>query len=746
MGNTIRTAVFLLFAAAASAQLPGQPCSSYWFPDELLGWSPAGDPDSPYNRSWVPLSDRSLGDTQANVHARPGEASIAALSIMYPSTSGNPSQGARVLEVYAFGYWQYTDRLVMWGGSAGEGIILSPSADVIDAGHRNGVPVYGTVFFPPVAYGGQIQWVEDFVQNSGGVYPVADKLIEVAEHYGFDGWFINQETAGGTASLAQDMRDLMEYVHQNSEIRIMWYDAMVESGAISWQNALNANNDMFFQDGGVISDEMFLNFWWSSAGLASSASYAGGLGRSPYELYAGVDVQASGYNTGVNWDGVFPEGSPHVTSLGFYCPSWCYASSTGLQDFYERSSRFWVGANRDPSNTETTHPWKGMAHYVPAYTPVTSVPFVTCFNTGQGESFHVQGQEMASFEWNNRSLQDVLPTWRWTADCPGTPLYPELDWSEAYWGGSCLKVSGDLYPGNPTVLYLYKTDLTISSGDRLFMAWKTGSSGTPSNLEVGLAFEDPESFEYFEAGSSATEGWNDFTADLSAHSGRPLSVICLRFDAQETVSGYEMRIGQLGVMNGDQDVPSPPGGLYVEEFNQMDDDHGTVRLRWDHSADQVRTYDVYRVNADQSRTWLWSTPSNACFVPEIQREAPETSTTMEVVTVGAEYGLSEAASTTVEWDITGIGHGGSGRFGIGSGYPNPVTSSIPVRFFLESGGQTELCLYGTDGRMVGRLVSGEMEAGENSAVLETGGLASGVYFLRLVSGGSVDTGKLVVIR
>jgi len=152
---------------------------------------------------------------------------------MYPSTSGNPSQGAAVFDVYAFNYWQYTDRLVLWGGSAGEGLILAPTSDVIDAGHRNGVPIYGTIFFPPTAYGGQIQWVEDFVQNSGGVFPVADKLIEVADYYKFDGWFINQETAGGNAALAQDMRDMMEYIQLNSDINIMWYDAMVEYSVVS---------------------------------------------------------------------------------------------------------------------------------------------------------------------------------------------------------------------------------------------------------------------------------------------------------------------------------------------------------------------------------------------------------------------------------------------------------------------------------------------------------------------------------
>ncbi len=228
---------------SASADQPGQPYSSYWHPNDLLQWSPSTDPDAAYNRGNTPLADRFLGPVQVNAHARPNEARIAALSIMYPSTSGNPSQGGyRDSMSTPSGTGSTVDRLVMWGGSAGEGLILAPSADVIDAGHRNGVAVYGTVFFPPTAYGGQIQWVLDFVQRSGWTFPVADKLIEVAEYYGFDGWFINQETAGGDSALAQAHAGLHGLPSsETSDIRIMWYDAMIEGGEIAWQNALNSS-------------------------------------------------------------------------------------------------------------------------------------------------------------------------------------------------------------------------------------------------------------------------------------------------------------------------------------------------------------------------------------------------------------------------------------------------------------------------------------------------------------------------
>lgn len=42
-----------------------------------------------------------------------------------------------------------------------------------------------------------MEWLDTFLsQEKDGSFPLADKLIEVAEIYGFDGWFINQETEG----------------------------------------------------------------------------------------------------------------------------------------------------------------------------------------------------------------------------------------------------------------------------------------------------------------------------------------------------------------------------------------------------------------------------------------------------------------------------------------------------------------------------------------------------------------------
>ena len=188
--------------AQAGFALPAtvQPTASFWHPSFLLNWTPAADSNADFNRSNVPLKTRFVdaASNTINSNARPNEAGVAFISTFAP-TSGNPSQGTPVERFNAVTMWQYIDTLIFWGGSAGEGLILAPNPTVIDAAHRNGVPVLGTIFLPPTAYGGQIQWVNDLLQKNGTAFPVADKLIQVAQYYGFDGWFINQETAGGSA-------------------------------------------------------------------------------------------------------------------------------------------------------------------------------------------------------------------------------------------------------------------------------------------------------------------------------------------------------------------------------------------------------------------------------------------------------------------------------------------------------------------------------------------------------------------
>ncbi|MDT9687505.1 discoidin domain-containing protein [Streptomyces sp. P9(2023)] len=675
-------------AAPAPAAAGDQPYASYWHPNTILNWNPATDPDARFNRSRVPLRPRvSDPALKANANARAGEGKIASL-VSFGPTSNNPSQGSTNPHYYAFGHWQYIDKLVFWGGSASEGLILAPNATVIDAAHRNGVKVYGTVFFPPTAYGGQIQWVRDFAQKSGSTYPVADKLAQVAQYYGFDGWFINQETAGGDAALATELRNEMRYARSLGPVEFMWYDAMTESGAVSWQDSLTSANDSFLQEGSQrTSDSMFLDFGWSAAGLNSSRTLARNLGRSEYELYSGIDTEANGSNTSVPWASVFPAGQPHVTSLGLYRPEWTFNSSSGRADSHARESRYWVGANGDPSNTTTTSAWKGLAHYVPESSAITAKPFVTSFGAGQGDFFHSRGVRVSSGGWNNLSLQDVPPTYRWLVTSTGSKLTPSIDFTDAYEGGSSLRLTGTLDAVN--TVRLYQTKLPVAADTKLSVVLKTPAAG-PTRLKAAVSFTDaPTTFTTLDLGSTTSTGWERRTLDLSAFAGRTIAQIGL--EAAGSVPSYDIRVGQLAVHDGAVDTAAAPTGVTVLGTTDTSATAKSLRLAWTPSASgSVHHYEVYRRNADSTRTFLGATPNDALYLPRLDRAGTEPSTTLDVEAVSTEYGRSPAATTTVGWAPGGTESNlAQGRPATASGQCN--TSETPAKAVngTVSGGTTD---------------------------------------------------------
>lgn len=254
---------------------PARPLAPTWTIDELLNWDPATDPTAPFNVSSVPLQDRIdvPAALKANTNAKSGQGGIQALDDYMSSLPQHmqdyPYGGAGGQDAYNFTYWQYLEETVYWGGVFPVNFV-PPNGEMIDNAHRNGVTILGKVFFPPTVYGGNIEWVRTFLQKDGDRYPAADKLIQAAEYYGFDGWFINQETEGGNATDAAAMRDLIRYIRENSDITITWYDSMREDGLIRWQDRLSTSNDWYLRhnyltglqdaSGSLIAHSMFIDF------------------------------------------------------------------------------------------------------------------------------------------------------------------------------------------------------------------------------------------------------------------------------------------------------------------------------------------------------------------------------------------------------------------------------------------------------------------------------------------------------
>ncbi len=670
---------------AEKLKMSNMPEAPYWFPEELLNWNPQEDEDIEFNKATVPLAKRvdkenleTVNDTQNK------DFNVVALSIMNASTSGNPSQGSNKFSSNTFSYWQYIDKLVYWGGSSGEGIIVPPSADVIDSAHKNGVPVLGTVFFPTTEHGGKAEWVDQFlVQDESGHFPMVDKLIEVCDVLGFDGWFINQETgltvsqndfidqtetakegAKITKNHAELMQKFIKEFTEKSDYEIMWYDSLTEDGQMDWQNALTDKNDYFMIDenGQSVADSMFLNFWWTTNRLAgeellkASNEKAESLGINPYSLYAGIDIQANGTNTPIKWDLLTDENGTPYTSLGLYCPSWTFFSSNGVDEFLSKEERLWVNEFGDPSKeteaTDTT--FRGMSTYAVEKSPLTSLPFTTNFNMGNGYNYFVKGEKVSALDWNNRSLADVMPTYRWIINNgDGNSLEASIDYSKAYYGGNSIKLSGDLKGNTPSEIKLFSADFPITNNTTFST---TALSDTPGvNLTLVLEFSDGTR-EEISGNNKVLNEWTTVNFDVSKFAGKDVRTISYKISNDTDMQSASINLGNITITNGETRGVSDVSNLKAYDVVFEEDDmYAGVRLSFDATnKEEVGHYEIYKINSDGSKSFLGASVTNRFFINALPRDNNLNTTKFEVVAVNKDLKPGATATTEITWPDNSI--------------------------------------------------------------------------------------------
>ncbi|MET7683226.1 endo-beta-N-acetylglucosaminidase [Streptomyces sp. NPDC005423] len=698
-------------ATATAADVnAGQPYASYWYPDSLpagtpgpgitwrglKNWTAAADTDLAFNAASVPLAPR-FTPTPANSTARSGQARVQSL-VSFGPTSGNPSQGAATADYYALTHWAHLDELVFWGGSSGEGLILAPNAPIVDAAHRHGVRVLGNVFLPPVAYGGVLQWTRDLVQkDAAGHYPLAERLVEVAAAYGFDGWFLNAETGGGNTALGTDMlgfvRELRSLAAARGQ-RVTWYDAMTVNGTVSWQGALDSQNQAFFQ----AADDMFVDFRWSAGTLASSGQTAGNLGRSRYELWAGVDVESNGSNTSVRWDAIVPTATAHLASVGFYRPEWTrnhLPAGRTPGDFHAADDRFWTGRSLDPSRPDPTDSWRAPAVWVADRSTVSGpLPFASVFNTGHGLRWYEAGEVTSDTSWNHLGLQDRLPSRQWVVRTAGQRPTVTFDFADAWRGGSSVLVAGEL--DEPTTVDLYAAQLPVTVDTVVELTCRTDAGAV--NIELAVATAEPSTagatppYTYLPVNPVNTRrgtggervnavktrrgdvrervnpvndarrgtepervnsgnGWETLTVPLTGLSGTVHAIGVRLSRTDSTEGGVNWRLGGLAVrdVNGGEPPtgPAAPSGLVITGVTGATG--GDLRFAWDAAPDAVRHYTLHRLLPDGTRRFLGGTCQRAFFAGGLLAEQGETQARFEVRAVGELYTASVPVTVTHTW-------------------------------------------------------------------------------------------------
>jgi len=277
-----------------------QPLGTQFEIDGILSWTPESDPDARYNRSNVPLAERAQGFV-VNPYANPN-ARMVLSGDAYPigGTMSHSYGTDGAWRRYALNFWQYVDVYNFWGGP-----VNIPTPELMDMAHRNGVPVVGTVFFEnrPVQ-GSERRIYYNQGTTANPYYPYGDKLWEIAEFYGFDGWFFNFESTGtDTTTNRNEIFAFLEYMERTKpfpHMIINTYDSPTTGG---WVSGLNTTNRALLQGSNNVQRATyhFGDYKWTGRTFATTTQSAA-LGMTPnpinpYRVNSTWPIHMNSYRT-----------------------------------------------------------------------------------------------------------------------------------------------------------------------------------------------------------------------------------------------------------------------------------------------------------------------------------------------------------------------------------------------------------------------------------------------------------------
>lgn len=612
----------LLFGGSLFAQIVNTAPYILTIP-ELKAWTQDGPTASADLISTVPLATRFTNTaTQFNPDLNSN------MQIAYlpdgMNNFGNYHGEQEQFNLYNFTHWQYIDKFVWFGGTSTQTVQV-PSSPWANAAHKNGVKIFGDIFFSPTAYGGSTATLQSFLEQDGsGNFIVIPKLVAIMQYYNFDGWFINQETTttAAVAGLMHDfVRDLTAQVEAVGK-EVMWYDAMRLTGAVGWQNRLNANNSPFLQDNQDgdstngyetrVSSSMFINFFWSGSGYPSSSrTRATIIGRSEFDVFTGADIwpgrnQGNFATTGNTFmTSLHENATTPYTSLGLFATNCLYNYSgftnfnndpTDVDSFYSAENHLFGGFDRNPATVDASN-FKGLSNWIPETSVITSMPFETNFSTGHGRRKFVDGEVTEIADWHDMNQQSVLPTWTW-AFSEGSLLTAKYDFDDAYTGGNSIEISGAVMSDAPADLMLYKTKLTVVPGTVIDLITRTASY---KRLLVVFA-DNPAQRVEFDLTNAPNTLWRTERVVLpSSYNGREIAAIGVRFSPEQSMSGYSASLGGLKVYQ-DEDLAAEAYNMGRELITVTYPKSGGVAFTVNKPSAEKIAYTVFDLQGKQIRS------------------------------------------------------------------------------------------------------------------------------------------------
>ena len=175
-------------------------------------------------------------------------------------------------------------------------LVSCPPPTWVNCLHQNGVKALGTFIIEPGT-----PESDRMLTHQNGKFAIAEKLAAMANTLGFDGWLLNVEQ-GFSRNCTEQIIEFISCLKS----------ALGSSGCVFWYDALNARNEVKYQNGlselnisfALVADGLFTNYTWDLERLIRSKDLATVHGVDPSKLYFGIDVWAQNNNN---------SGPPRVT-------------------------------------------------------------------------------------------------------------------------------------------------------------------------------------------------------------------------------------------------------------------------------------------------------------------------------------------------------------------------------------------------------------------------------------------------
>ncbi|MGF0098876.1 endo-beta-N-acetylglucosaminidase [Prevotella sp. SGI.027] len=511
-----------------------------------------------------------------------------------------------------FSIWSYVDHWGNWSAPLGR-----VPGSLMDVAHKNGVAVSSVAGIPWGGLGSDWKQSLTNLANVG-----AEKIGNLLYYYGVDGLGYNSEFSGGSSVMPKIIPFHQALVAKmkplNPIFENLWYDGTNDYGSITFDQGLRSANDDVFKGA-----SLFFNYNWYGSLLRKSASYAEGMGKSRYDLYAGMNMQGG---QGTGWSEL--QANPISIGLwGAHSKNMMWESrgekgsspETQQATYMLRTERWYTGGSRNPVNTPPVinslrysadnYNFHGISKFTSAKSTLswdlTEEPFITYFNLGNGKFFNWMGERQHDGEWANVAVQDYLPTWRWwftstllgrqASDVPANGMDAEFVWDEAYVGGSSLRLYGST--SAPEYLHLFKTKYALKDGDKITVRYKIVDGTTTTKLVLTAEGAESTEIAYDLMDGGKTGKWAAKEIVVGSElAGKTLALIALKF---EKADNADIRLGEMSIVRTAATKPAMPENINAKvlSFNSKGVD---AKITWNMANDKAPGQPCYNIDVKTS--------------------------------------------------------------------------------------------------------------------------------------------------